>query len=62
VDRHHLGRRVLFEMHVHHLLAAIYAGIVDVGLVVLGQAGWSARGGGGGGSGGPAAATTRRRK
>ena len=41
-----------FEMHVHHLLAAIYAGIVDVGLVVLGQAGWSSRGGGGRGGGG----------
>ena len=42
-----------FEMHVHHALAAIYAGIIDVGLVVLGQAGWSARqGGGGGGRGG----------
>jgi acetyl-CoA acetyltransferase len=43
-----------FEMHVHHALAAIYAGIIDVALVVLGQAGWSARGGGGGGGrGGP---------
>lgn len=41
-----------FEMHVHHALAAIYAGIIDVALVVLGQAGWSARGGGGGGRGG----------
>jgi acetyl-CoA acetyltransferase len=41
-----------FEMHVHHLLAAIYGGIVNVGLVVLGQAGWSGRGGGGGGRGG----------
>ncbi len=41
-----------FEMHVHHALAAIYAGIIDVGVVVLGQAGWSARGGGGGGRGG----------
>jgi acetyl-CoA acetyltransferase len=37
-----------FEMHVHHMLAAIYAGIIDIGLVVLGQAGWSQRGGGGG--------------
>jgi acetyl-CoA acetyltransferase len=44
-----------FEMHVHHMLAAIYGGIIDVGLVVLGQAGWSARqmGGGGGRGGGP---------
>ncbi len=41
-----------FEMHVHHMLAAIYAGIIDVGLVVLGQAGWSQRGGGGRGGGG----------
>src|SRR5581483_11122760 len=42
-----------FEMHVHHMLAAIYAGIIDIGLVVLGQAGWSQRGGGGGGRGAP---------
>jgi len=41
-----------FEMHVHHALAAVYAGIIDVGLVVLGQAGWSQRGGGGRGGGG----------
>lgn len=33
-----------FEMHVHHALAAIYAGIIDVALVSHGQAGWSARG------------------
>ncbi len=37
-----------FEMHVHHALAAIYAGIIDVAVVVLGQAGWSAQRGGGG--------------
>jgi acetyl-CoA acetyltransferase len=34
-----------FEMHVHHALAAIHAGIIDVALVSHGQAGWSARGG-----------------
>ena len=49
-----------FEMHVHHALAAIHAGIIDVALVSHGQAGWSARanrgrgtGGGGGGGGDP---------
>ncbi len=44
-----------FQMHVHHALAAIYAGIIDVALVSHGQNGWSARrmrgGGGGGGRG-----------
>ena len=38
-----------FQMHVHHALAAIYAGIIDIALVSHGQAGWSYRGGGGGG-------------
>lgn len=32
-----------FEMHVHHALAAIHAGIIDVALVSHGQNGWSAR-------------------
>ena len=43
-----------FQMHVHHALAAIYAGIIDVALISHGQNGWSARrmrGGGGGGRG-----------
>jgi acetyl-CoA acetyltransferase len=45
-----------FEMHVHHALAAIHAGIIDVALVSHGQAGWSARGTrrGGGGEDSPA--------
>ena len=45
-----------FEMHVHHALAAIYAGIIDVALVTHGESGWSARtnqGRGRGGAGGP---------
>lgn len=47
-----------FEMHVHHAMAAIYAGIIDIALVTHGQNGWSQRrlrGGGGfrGGGGGP---------
>ncbi|MEX2081087.1 MAG: thiolase [Dehalococcoidia bacterium] len=46
-----------FEMHVHHALAAIHAGIIDVALVTHGQNGWSQRatrgkGAGGGGRGG----------
>ncbi len=32
-----------FEMHVHHALAAIYAGIIDVALVTHGEMGWSSR-------------------
>ena len=32
-----------FEMHVHHALAAINAGIVDIALVTHGENGWSAR-------------------
>jgi len=32
-----------FEMHVHHALAAIHAGIIDVALVTHGENGWSAR-------------------
>jgi acetyl-CoA acetyltransferase len=44
-----------FEMHVHHALAAIYAGIIDVALVTHGEAGWSARANGGRGRGGGSA-------
>jgi acetyl-CoA acetyltransferase len=46
-----------FEMHLHHALAAIHAGIIDVALVSHGQMGWSVRhtGGRGGGGGRPAA-------
>lgn len=44
-----------FQMHVHHALCAIYAGVIEVALVSHGQNGWSARrmrgGGGGGGRG-----------
>ena len=32
-----------FEMHVHHALAAIHAGIIDVALISHGEAGFSAR-------------------
>jgi acetyl-CoA acetyltransferase len=32
-----------FEMHVHHALAAIHAGIIDVALVTHGENGWSQR-------------------
>ncbi|XOV88325.1 MAG: thiolase [Pseudomonadota bacterium] len=38
-----------FEMHVHHAMAAIYAGIIDIALVTHGQNGWSQRRLGGGG-------------
>lgn len=44
-----------FEIHVHHALMAIHAGVIDVALVTHGQNGWSARrigSGGGGGYGG----------
>ena len=42
-----------FQIHVHHALAAIHAGIIDIALVSHGEAGWSYRGGGGyGGRGG----------
>jgi acetyl-CoA acetyltransferase len=41
-----------FEMHVHHALAAIKAGIIKVALVTHGQAGWSARANRGRGAGG----------
>ncbi|MAI42899.1 MAG: thiolase C-terminal domain-containing protein [Candidatus Azotimanducaceae bacterium] len=44
-----------FEIHVHHALLAIFAGVIDVALVTHGQNGWSARRighGGGGGYGG----------
>lgn len=40
-----------FEMHVHHALAAIYAGIIDVALVSHGESGWSARANRGRGTG-----------
>lgn len=42
-----------FQIHVHHALAAIHAGIIDIAVVSHGQAGWSYRGGGG--RGGPQA-------
>jgi acetyl-CoA acetyltransferase len=32
-----------FEMHVHHALLAIHAGVIDVALVSHGQNGWSSR-------------------
>jgi len=54
-----------FEMHVHHALAAIHAGIIDVALVSHGEAGWSARanrgrgGRPGGGAGDPWAPGTQ---
>ena len=38
-----------FQIHVHHALAAIHAGIIDIALVSHGEAGWSYRGGGYGG-------------
>jgi acetyl-CoA acetyltransferase len=41
-----------FEMHVHHALAAIGGGIIDVALVSHGEAGWSARANKGRGTGG----------
>ena len=40
-----------FEMHVHHALAAIYAGIIDIALVSHGENGFSSRSIGGRGSG-----------
>ena len=40
-----------FQIHVHHAMAAIHAGIIDIALVSHGEAGWSYRGGGGGGGG-----------
>jgi acetyl-CoA acetyltransferase len=40
-----------FEMHVHHALAAIHAGIIRVALVTHGQNGWSARATRGAGTG-----------
>jgi acetyl-CoA acetyltransferase len=47
-----------FEMHVHHALAAIHAGIIDIAVVSHGENGWSRRrigaGGGGNYSGGGA--------
>jgi len=36
-----------FQMHVHHAMAAIHAGIIDIALISHGQAGWSYRGSGG---------------
>ncbi len=38
-----------FEMHVHHAMCAIYAGVIDIAVVTHGQNGWSARRLGGGG-------------
>ncbi len=32
-----------FEIHVHHALCAIYAGVIDVALVSHGESGWSQR-------------------
>ena len=47
-----------FQIHCHHALAAIHAGIIDIALVSHGEAGWSYRGqtgrGGGGGEVSPA--------
>ena len=40
-----------FEMHVHHALAAIHAGIIDVALVTHGENGWSSRATNGRGTG-----------
>lgn len=40
-----------FEMHVHHALAAIHAGIVNVALVTHGENGWSSRATRGNGTG-----------
>lgn len=40
-----------FEMHVHHAMAAIHAGIIDIALVSHGENGHSARAIGGGGTG-----------
>ena len=50
-----------FEMHVHHALLAVYAGVIDVALVSHGQNGWSARriGGGGHRGGDPTAPATQ---
>ncbi len=45
-----------FEMHVHHALLAIFAGVIDVALVSHGQNGWSARRLGGASRGGDASA------
>ncbi len=42
-----------FEMHVHHALAAIHAGIIEVALISHGENGWSARATGGRGTGRP---------
>ena len=51
-----------FQIHCHHALAAIHAGIIDVALVSHGEAGWSYRGqtgrGGGGGEVSPSSEAT----
>ena len=49
-----------FQIHVHHALAAIATGIIDVALISHGEAGWSYRGrtGRGGGGGEPSPAET----
>ena len=46
-----------FEIHVHHALCAIHAGVIDVALISHGQNGWSARRVGA--EGGPAYGGTR---
>ncbi len=50
-----------FEIHVHHAMCAIHAGIIDIALVTHGENGWSSRrlGRGGGGGGGPQAPATQ---
>lgn len=51
-----------FQIHVHHAMLAIQAGVIDVALVSHGEAGWSYRGrtgrGGGGGEVSPAEEAT----
>ncbi|MBJ36999.1 MAG: thiolase [Gammaproteobacteria bacterium] len=49
-----------FEIHVHHAMCAIHAGIIDIALVTHGENGWSSRRlGRGGGGGGPQAPATQ---
>ncbi len=50
-----------FEIHVHHAMCAIHAGIIDIALVTHGENGWSSRriGRGGGGGGGPQGPSTQ---
>ena len=51
-----------FEMHVHHAMAAIHAGIIDIALVSHGENGHSARKIGGRGSGNYGRAAARHRR